>query len=161
MQTRSDPRVDFAFEPPEPAPTTPRTRAVAAEFGVATSTGDPIRPRRVAPPLALPAPGELFLLAGASGSGKSSLLRAMRGRAARSGTLVIDLRRLPLPRGLPTLDLFDDEPIPHTLRRLSRVGLAELWTWLRPASQLSEGQRWRLRVALALRRCGADAIGRR
>src|SRR5205085_438875 len=36
------------------------------------------------------------------------------------------------------------------LRSLSRVGLAEVWTYLRTPAELSEGQRWRLRLALAL-----------
>jgi hypothetical protein len=38
------------------------------------------------------------------------------------------------------------------LETLSRVGLGEVWTYLRTPAQLSEGQRWRLRLALGLAR---------
>lgn len=140
---------DFAHEPPEPRPTTPRTRAIAAEFKLEFSDDAPRR-RRPRCQVALPRAGEVMLLAGASGSGKSSLLRALVRRARREGAIVVDLRRIVLPRDRPTLDCFDDADVGDALRRLARVGLAEVWTWLRPPSQLSEGQRWRLRLALAL-----------
>jgi uncharacterized protein len=70
---------------------------------------------------------------------------------ARTARRVINLRSIPLP-DRPVIDLFDDETFPPTLRRLSSVGLAEVWTWLRRPRELSEGQRWRLRLALALSR---------
>ena len=159
----------YLFEPTPPAvPTSPRAIAVAAYFGI----GSHVIPapadrsptielkRRPACPIALPRAGELLFLSGASGSGKSSLLRAMRRRALRTtadqpttagrACFVLNLQRIPLPER-PIVDLFPlDESFAPTLRRLARVGLAEVWTWLRPPSQLSEGQRWRLRLALAM-----------
>jgi ABC-type ATPase with predicted acetyltransferase domain len=98
-----------------------------------------------------------MLLTGPSGSGKSSLLRALRRHAKRAGVTTINLRRITFPER-PIVDLFDrDATLEHTLRRLARVGLAEVWTWLRPPSQISEGQRWRLRLALAIERVERSA----
>lgn len=159
------------FEHDLPLPTSPRTIAIARHFGVLDAVVPPSRTRRitttgptpartqaVAPspsPIEVPAAGEVMLLCGASGSGKSSLLRALLARAAdeRTDYRVIDLHRLQLPER-PIVDLFDaDRPagaFAPILRRLARVGLAEVWTWLRTPSQLSDGQRWRLRLALAM-----------
>jgi ABC-type ATPase with predicted acetyltransferase domain len=107
-------------------------------------------PRASTRAIALPSPGEILFLAGASGSGKSSLLRVLSRRARRSRA-VLNLRSIRLP-DRPVIDLFEDDNFPATLRRLSAVGLAEVWTWLRHPRELSEGQRWRLRLALALAR---------
>jgi uncharacterized protein len=95
-------------------------------------------------------PGRVVLIGGASGSGKSSLMRAMREKCAHGW---IDLEKIRL-RDVPVVDCFGEEPVEKVLERLSRVGLGEVWTYLRRSSQLSEGQRWRLRLALALQRAG-------
>jgi hypothetical protein len=143
----------FAFEPPPPAVLSERAREVAAHFKIDAAAPAHVPPRRrTRCPIAPPSPGDLMLLTGPSGSGKSSLLRAIRRRAARSRMATLELRRIPLPER-PVIDLFDaDETLAPTLKRLARVGLAEVWTWLRCPSQLSEGQRWRLRLALAIHR---------
>jgi uncharacterized protein len=93
-------------------------------------------------------PGRVVLISGASGSGKSSLLRAMRAQCAYRW---IDLQKIRL-RDVPVVDCFGNERVEKILERLSRVGLGEVWTYLRRPSQLSEGQRWRLRLAIALHR---------
>lgn len=150
---------DFAFEPPPPTIVGERSREIAVHFGLDSTrqaSGAAHEPRRrVRCPIDLPETGELMLLCGASGSGKSSLLRALRRRAARNKLIVIDLARITLPEK-PVIDLFNDLTLERTLKRLARVGLAEVWTWLRPPSQLSEGQRWRLRLALAIARVEAS-----
>ena len=45
-----------------------------------------------------------------------------------------------------------DPRLRETLLALARVGLAEAWTYLRTPAELSDGQRWRLRLAVALDR---------
>jgi ABC-type ATPase with predicted acetyltransferase domain len=96
-------------------------------------------------------PGHLILLAGPSGSGKSTLLNRLR----KTKPNTITLEYIPLP-DRPVIDLFcsqnkpTDTQIIAALELLSRVGLGEVWTYLRTPSQLSDGQRWRLRLALAL-----------
>lgn len=140
---------EFGHDHGQPLPTSPRGHQMAMAFGLRF---DDVSARcqansRTVP---LPTPGQILFLNGASGSGKSSLLRAL-ARRARSAHTILNLRTMRLPDS-PVIDLFDDETFPPTLRRLSSVGLAEVWTWLRRPNQLSEGQRWRLRLALALAR---------
>jgi ABC-type lipoprotein export system ATPase subunit len=64
----------------------------------------------------------------------------------------MDLARVQLP-AKPIVDLFPHLSLEHTLHLLARVGLAEApHSFLLPPAKLSAGQRWRLRLALALSR---------
>ena len=105
-------------------------------------------------------PGTITLIAGPSGAGKSTLLRA--ARAAQPGRRWIDLADFPDPStptptptstaiaASPLVDCFPGLSLRDALALLARVGLAEAWTYLRTPAELSEGQRWRFRLALAL-----------
>ncbi|MGA2501339.1 MAG: ATP-binding cassette domain-containing protein [Tepidisphaeraceae bacterium] len=99
------------------------------------------------PDVAPPAPGQILLLTGPSGSGKSTLLRQLTSCIPVAQR--IHLNDLPLPNK-PTVELLPHLPLEDRLRLLSRVGLAEVYSWLRTPRQLSDGQRYRLRLALAL-----------
>ena len=94
--------------------------------------------------------GTITLLTGASGAGKSSLLRELRKRHS-DGVTWIDLASLRLGN-VPIVNCFDDRPLVETLRLLGRVGLGEAWSYLRTPLQLSEGQRFRLKLAMGLHR---------
>ncbi len=94
--------------------------------------------------------GRLVFITGASGSGKSLLLRAMR-RQWRGAW--VDAGGIAMPER-PVIDCLDGE-IAVALRDLSRFGLSEAWSYVRSARQLSEGQQWRLRLAMAMRRAAA------
>jgi ABC-type ATPase with predicted acetyltransferase domain len=92
------------------------------------------------------------LVCGASGAGKSSLLRRAMSMESRTW---IDPSTLTL-RGRCVVDCFEHDDLAETLELLSRFGLAEVWTYLRAPEALSEGQRWRLRLAMALERSRLD-----
>ncbi|MCA9244995.1 MAG: ATP-binding cassette domain-containing protein [Phycisphaerales bacterium] len=101
-------------------------------------------------------PGQVVLFTGASGSGKSSLMRALseqlndRPPASRRcrGTVVVVLELLPLPDGLLVDSL--NLPAGQAMNLLSSCGLGEAHLMLRTPTELSDGQRYRFRLALAL-----------
>ena len=114
-----------------------RRGEVERAFGL-TAAG----PRVLVPAVAVPDRG-LVLFVGPSGAGKSTLLRAV---AARTGC-----RTLP---ELPDDDRSAVEliagDVAHAIGLLSRFGLAEAAALVAPARRLSEGQQFRLRLAMLL-----------
>ncbi len=110
----------------------------------------------------LPAPGEILLITGPSGAGKSSTLAALRKLASPTVSW-IDLQQMNLP-DRPIVDCLemssmrDDETLRRVLAALGRVGLAEAWSYLRTPAELSEGQRWRLKLAIALNHATVRAV---
>jgi len=150
------PTTRLEFCPPLPAPRSRRARIVAGWFGLRRPKHRNMKCHCLdfeGIGSLMPAPGQITLISGPSGSGKSTLLAALRGRRAsilgRHGW--IDLSRLKLP-ARPLVDCFGAAPLPQVIRLLNRVGLSEAWSYLRRPEELSEGQRWRLRLALALHR---------
>lgn len=124
----------------------PRVATIEKWFGI--SVGKIRAQARVRPrPLALPTPGQILFITGPSGSGKSTLLCQYRRLIAPARRIEID--RLPLARR-PIVDLFRGLSLQETLLILSRVGLAEAHSYVLPPGKLSDGQRWRLRLALAV-----------
>jgi len=127
-----------------------RGERVARWFGLPIEIERNVIPAEPPPqtPVLLDA-GEIVLITGASGSGKSTLLRRIAHDLELAGQCVIDLANLPLPDA-PVVDCFPDVPLEAALAMLGRMGLGEAWTYLRTPTELSDGQRWRLRLALAV-----------
>lgn len=136
---------------------TARMRAVGLMFGIDGAGAE--RPIAL-PEVRIPQAG-IVLVTGPSGSGKSTLLRQLVGRlkAGEEGAgrrSVQHLERI----GLPARAVVDclALPLEATLELLSRAGLAEARLWLREAAALSEGEKFRLRLALWMARRRAPIL---
>ena len=92
-------------------------------------------------------PRSRILLCGASGSGKSRLLNEIAHVLPRPAILPDD--QLP---DTPVIDCLHWMELEAALELLSRFGLGEVYTYLSPACLLSTGQRFRLRLAIAMGR---------
>lgn len=139
-----------------PAPS-PRAAAALARFGLLPDdpppafTPDPSHTRHLAQRIAsrlAEAPSTITLITGPSGAGKSTLLRAIPEHLRSRKLHIITLESIEL-RHTALVDLFHSS-LDETLRLLAHCGLAEAALFARPPSQLSDGQRTRLRIALAL-----------
>lgn len=142
-----------------------RSRAVQEAFGIVGRdfTTTLLRPIDIAVK-----PGEILLISGPSGTGKSLLLRAISRLTDAEATLewpasailTGDLRTKPVTQAWlerpsedkAPIDLLNNLTIEAAIRTLATAGLAEPQLYVRQASRLSEGQYYRLTLALALAR---------
>lgn len=128
-----------------------RCAAVMDSFGIGFERGAHV----IADGLELPVQaGQIVLFTGASGSGKSSLMRAamekLRGDSTSGDvvSVVVDINALEL--GDATLIDSFALPVSDTMHLLSSCGLGEAHLMLRTPAELSDGQRYRFRLALGL-----------
>jgi ABC-type lipoprotein export system ATPase subunit len=140
-----------------PAPCAPaltrRSAAIAAALGV---TRDDLAPPMVRGSMRFAiGPGAVTVITGPSGSGKSTMLRAIAQAAREGGCSVVgpDAMRL---RDRPCCDLVG-RTAEEAMRLLADAGLADVRAMVRRPSELSEGQRARARVAVALDRAARRA----
>lgn len=120
-----------------------RACAVMDHFGVGFETGRHL----IAEELELPIqPGDVVCFTGQSGSGKSSLMRAAAGELPG----VLDIDSLELGEAI-LVDALGGS-FAEAARWLSACGLGEAQLMLRRPGELSDGQRYRFRLALALSR---------
>jgi len=92
-------------------------------------------------------PGNVVYLTGPSGSGKSVLLRELEAAVPKSQR--VNLARIRLPTSRMVIDCFDSDVV-ASLKTLSVVGLSEVFAVLNRPCHLSEGQKYRFRLAQAL-----------
>jgi len=121
----------------------PKVISIAKMFGLGTEHDKPIQvlQRREI----TIEPGQVVYLTGASGAGKSVLLKELREQIPDA----IDLNAYTLSECVPIVDCFADG-LDDSFLWLGLAGLSDAYVLLRTAEQLSDGQRYRLRLALAL-----------
>lgn len=99
-------------------------------------------------------PGRVILVRGASGSGKSLVM----GEVRRALRVWVDVEAQHLG-DWPVIDHLHWMELEAALELLGRFGLGEVYTYLSPATQLSTGQRFRLRLAMAAGRLATRGVG--
>ena len=129
----------------------PNVLAVATMFGLGV---DERRAATIIPPTSLTlAPGRVVFITGPSGSGKSSLLNLIdQALADRPDVTVTRFDQLPPLPDRPLVDCFEPwcDQLQDVLKLLSVAGLNDAFVMLRKPSELSDGQRYRLKLAHAL-----------
>jgi len=120
---------------------TPRTLAVAEAFGIGV---DQKRQHVLYDNVELRiAPGDIVYITGESGSGKSVLLKRLEELFSPN---TIDIKDVRVNREEPLIDTVGNT-LQEGLELLSRVGLNDAFLFIRRYNQLSDGQRYRYRIA--------------
>lgn len=93
---------------------------------------------------------DIVYITGQSGSGKSLLLHDLKYLLLKDGFIVADLNEIALP-DKPVVDCFGDTlPTTQVLDLLAKAGISDAWIYIRKPAELSDGQRYRLKLALLM-----------
>ncbi|QIG69231.1 putative ABC transporter ATP-binding protein [Rhizobium phage RHph_N1_15] len=90
-------------------------------------------------------PDDVIYINGQSGSGKSLLLRDLVRQMREEGRVVADLNEIEL-EDRPVIDQIG-QTTSEGLYLLARAGISDAWIYIRKPSELSDGQRYRLKLA--------------
>lgn len=122
---------------------TPRVLEVAEAFGLGLSDKDFVVFDRLEFEVETP---EVIYITGQSGSGKSILLREIERQLRDDhGLTVANIDQVALPE-VPLIDQLGTSAR-EAMYFMNLAGLTDAYLWLRKPSELSDGQRYRLRIA--------------
>lgn len=93
--------------------------------------------------------GDVVYITGQSGSGKSLLLRELRDQMRAEGKKVVDLDQVTLDMDLPLISQIGKNTN-DAIRILGIAGLNDAYLFVRKPGELSDGQRYRFRLAKAI-----------
>lgn len=93
--------------------------------------------------------GDVIYITGQSGSGKSLLLRELERQMREEGKNVCNLDNIEFDNALPLVDQIGSDTN-DALRLLSVSGLNDAYLFVRKPNELSDGQRYRFRLAKAI-----------
>lgn len=91
-------------------------------------------------------PGDVIYINGQSGAGKSVLLREIGHELQKHGQRVVNIDEVEL-LDCPLIDQIGKESLADALRLLSIAGLSDAYLYIRKPRELSDGQRYRFRLA--------------
>ena len=94
-------------------------------------------------------PGDVVYITGQSGSGKSLLLKELQRQMREEGKSVVNLDEIELDNTRPLIDQIGKD-LNDALRLLSAAGLNDAYLFVRKPNELSDGQRYRFRLAKAI-----------
>jgi ABC-type ATPase with predicted acetyltransferase domain len=92
--------------------------------------------------------GDVVYVTGQSGSGKSLILRELARQMALGSLVVADLNKLELPEK-PVIEIVG-ETTTEAADILAKAGISDAWIYIRKPSELSDGQRYRLKLAMLM-----------
>lgn len=95
------------------------------------------------------AEGDVIYITGQSGGGKSVLLRNLSKQFAEEGKTVVNLDEIELDNSCAIIDSIGSNT-KDALRLLSAAGLTDAFQYLRLPRELSDGQRYRYKIAKAI-----------
>lgn len=90
-------------------------------------------------------PGDVVYITGQSGSGKSQLLRMLSAAMTETGLQVADFDHVAL-KDKPIIDQIGSN-MTEAIELLSRAGINDAYLTIRKPQELSDGQRYRLKLA--------------
>ena len=124
-----------------------RVLETASMFGLGV---DEQRQLAIVPRCTIPLPhGGVVFVTGPSGGGKTTILNLIAEQCAERGWPVIRFDDLPPLPDVPLVDVFDGPGVDlaRATSLLAMAGLGDAFVMLRCPRQLSDGQRYRLRLA--------------